>query len=103
MSCLLEQTGLARYRVTGELCVQHVTDLLPHWLALGAGAPVSVDLKDVAEIDTAGVQLLLVLKRLAPTAVSFRNPSSAVTEAFGLIGLTAVLGATAEQAPQGTV
>jgi anti-sigma B factor antagonist len=78
-------------RFDGELTIYRAAELKPLLLALPAGdAPIQIDLAQVSEIDTAGVQLLLLSRR---EAESLSRPwqicaaSSAVGEALGLLGL----------------
>lgn len=86
--------------VEGELTIYRAAELKPQLLALppGEGA-VGVDLGQVTDIDTAGVQLLLLAHREA-RAVSrpwrLVAASAAVQEALTLLGLQALLPADAE-------
>ena len=69
--------------------------------ALGSGRAVDVDLADVVEIDTAGIQLLLLAKReAAELAVSLRLVSvpRSVAETLEIVGLDAHLEAIATDA-----
>lgn len=69
--------------------------------ALGSGQAVDVDLGNVAEIDTAGIQLLLLAKReAAELAVSLRLVSvpRSVVEILEIVGLDAYLEAIATDA-----
>jgi anti-anti-sigma factor len=82
-------------RIEGEFTIYRAAELKPVLLVGGEGA-LEIDLADVTEIDTAGVQLLLLAQREA-RAVSrpFRlaAASPAVTEALALLGLTQRLAA----------
>ena len=63
--------------------------LLAH---LHAGSALSLDLADVCEIDSAGVQLLIAARRDADAggvALQLRGHSAAVHDAFALLGLDA--------------
>ena len=84
-------------RFDGELTIYRAVELKPQMLALPAGSDaIRVDLAQVSEIDTAGVQLLLLSRR---EAQALSRPwqicaaSSAVSEALGLLGLQQLLAA----------
>lgn len=51
---------------------------------------VNVDLAEVSDIDTAGLQLLLALK-LRPISVTFTNPSPVLLQAAELFNLSGLL------------
>ena len=60
--------------------------------AFGSGALRNVDLAGVTELDTAGLQILLLARTLRTASdepVSLVNHSEAVREVFGLAGLEA--------------
>jgi anti-sigma B factor antagonist len=80
--------------VDGELTVSAAAGIHASWLAALDGAAVGralrLDLSAVAEIDSAGVQLLLSLTRSAAEqgrALALQAPSAAVVEALGSFGL----------------
>jgi ABC-type transporter Mla MlaB component len=95
-------------RVEGELTVQVAAEYKAVLLAaLGesvgglpaSGDEVAVDLSGVSELDTAGLQLLLMLKReadLLGKSLRLNDPSQAVLEVLGLarldLSLTAIGG-----------
>ncbi|BDU75528.1 STAS domain-containing protein [Mesoterricola sediminis] len=65
-------------------------------------APLELDLSGVAEVDTAGIQVLLWLKRegqAAGTPVPFGNHSPAVVEVLDLLRLAGAFGDTLLLAP----
>lgn len=75
----------------GELTIYRAAELKAEMLAAAAlgSAPV-FDLSDVSEIDTAGVQLLLLALREAEARgvkLTLASPSAAVREAFALLEL----------------
>jgi anti-anti-sigma factor len=81
-------TGIATFAVTGELTIQtaaeHKTALLA---ALSSGGRLDVDLSGVTELDTAGLQVLLLLRREAleaGSAVRLLSPSAAVADVLRL-------------------
>ena len=78
-------------RLAGELTVYHATELKQALFPLPAGnAPVEIDLANVSEIDTAGVQLLLLLRREALAlgrGVRLIATAAAVDEALKLLDL----------------
>ena len=77
----------------GELTIYRAAQLKPLLLAALPGTgPIELDLAEVTEVDTAGVQLLLLLRREALAAgrtLHLLNPSLAVAEAFELLDLGA--------------
>lgn len=80
----------------GELTIYRAAELKPVLLdALhGASAP-AFDLSGVTEIDTAGVQLLLLAQREAAAAgarLRLVAPSAAVRDALQLLALESLLG-----------
>ncbi|TJZ79006.1 STAS domain-containing protein [Chitiniphilus eburneus] len=84
------------FRLHGELTVMHAAALKDELLAALAHADtLALDLGEVEDIDTAGVQLLLLLKREAARlgrSVSYGGHSGAVLAALELLDLTGALG-----------
>jgi len=86
-------------RVDGELTIYRAAELKPLLLALPPGdGAIELDLAQVSEIDTAGVQLLLLARREAqalsrPWQIGAR--SAAVDDALALLGLRHLTGAAA--------
>jgi anti-sigma B factor antagonist len=67
---------------------------------LAAGDALSIDLSAVGEIDTAGLQLLVLASREAAKAgknLTFASPSPAVSSVFELCSISALLDGAAEQ------
>lgn len=63
-------------------------------LAPGSGADIEIDLSNVTALDTAGVQIMLMLRRLAHSkGVAFRlvSPSPAAVEVLELCGLRSLI------------
>ena len=77
--------------IAGELTIYRAAELKPMLLATLPGTgPILLDLAEVTEVDTAGVQLLLLLRREALGAnrtLHLLHPSMAVAEAFDLLDL----------------
>lgn len=79
--------------VEGEMTIYRAAELreaLFAPLAQPAAGTFEVDLAGVTEIDTSGIQLLLALKRRALALgreLRLLQPSAAVTEALGVLGL----------------
>ena len=79
--------------VQGELTIYQATEaLLAFRQALDCGLLTEVDLSQVTELDCAGVQLLLALKKSAPE-VKLVQHSPAVSGVVTLTSLTAQLDA----------
>ena len=80
----------------GELTIFTVTQAHQEILALWAGAPAfSLDLSELEELDSAGVQLLAWLKREAAgrgQTLAFLGHSPVVVEALDLLGITRAFG-----------
>jgi anti-anti-sigma factor len=78
-----------------ELTVYHVQQIASGLIAsIAAGEALQIDLSEVCRIDTAGLQLLIVLyreARRAGTQLEFLNPTSVVSETAGFCGLDEVL------------
>lgn len=89
-----------------ELTIYTVSELLPQWLAwLGAEAavdgPARVEAGDVAEIDGAGLQMLVSLQRALAArgrALELVAPSRVLQDACAGAGLTDLAPAVAEGA-----
>ena len=77
-------------------CAQSMKDqLLPP--AVGIDRDLLLDVSGVTELDTCGVQVLLLMQRLAMAeqrTLQLVEPSPAVREALGLCGLGSLLGDT---------
>lgn len=80
----------------GELTIYRAAELKPLLLAALPGTgPILLDLAEVTEVDTAGVQLLLLMRREALAAgrtLHLLHPSMAVAEALDLLDLGARCG-----------
>ncbi|WP_312957823.1 STAS domain-containing protein [Stutzerimonas nitrititolerans] len=96
MSCEIDVVAEGRTSLVGELCVFHAAELKPRLLALATSAgEQEIDLAQVSEVDTAGVQLLLLARREAAGAggrLRYVNHSAPVLEALMLLNLAAELG-----------
>jgi anti-sigma B factor antagonist len=82
--------------IEGELTIYRAAELKPLLLAaLPGSGPIELDLAEVSEVDTAGVQLLMLLRREAQAlgrSLRLRSPSPAMVDAFELLDLTAWFG-----------
>lgn len=89
----------ASLRVPEEFTVHCVRDLAPALIeAARSGEALCLDLSAVSHIDTAGVQLLLALRREAAKALTrleFARPSAAVSELVAFYRLDTLLQAPA--------
>ena len=80
----------AALHIEGELTIFRARELKP--VLLAAPQPLEIDLSGVTEIDTAGVQLLMLAKKTAQAAQSELRlvaHSPAVIEVFELLNLAA--------------
>lgn len=94
-------SGAEVLHIQGELTIFRAAELKPQ--ILGKAPPAAIDLAGVTEIDTAGLQLLLLARRTAlaeQRALPLLSPSVAVREVFALLNLDAHLDAAT--APAGT-
>ena len=97
MSIHVQQDGeRVQLRIQGELNIYCASDSKAQLLdALSAGRELEVDLSDLEELDTAGVQLMLMLKQEAQRGgrqCSFINHSPAVRDVIDLLNLASALG-----------
>lgn len=80
----------------GEMTIYSAAELKPALLAaLEQSDEVDIDLSEVSEVDTSGVQLLMLLKREAVAAgkgLMLSGHSPAVLEVFELLGLSSWFG-----------
>ena len=86
----------AHQRIDGELTVYRVGELKQQLLpALLDAVELEIDLAGVTEIDTAGVQLLIAMKRSAAATdrqLRLHGHSAPVLDALNLLGLAAYFG-----------
>jgi len=80
-----------RVHAAGEMTIYSAAELKPALLeALGQSDEIEIDLSNVSEMDTSGVQLLMLVKReavAAGKALALSGHSPAVLEVFELLGL----------------
>lgn len=91
-----EKNGISLLHIEGEMTIYTADELksqlLPH-LARSGG--LEIDLSQVSEVDSAGLQLLILAKRetrLTGQTLLLTSHSRAVQEAFELCNLAAFLG-----------
>jgi len=92
-----------RIRVFGELTIQHAEDLKPLLLAAlpTDGSMAKLDLAQVSEIDTAGVQILIAAHREASNrgaSLQIVAVSQVVQDALALLRQASLMKAPAERA-----
>jgi anti-sigma B factor antagonist len=94
--------GATRLSVEGELTIYRAVDLKRVLIEpLEQRVALDVDLSKVTELDTAGVQLLLLVQRAAEAnevELRFLEHSPAVKEVLELMGLSTSLGVPAPSA-----
>jgi len=92
-------------KIEGEMTIYRAAELKQTLLeALEQGAALDVDLSRVSEIDTTGVQLLLLAQHMAEDrkqALRWLHHSAAVREVFELLNLGVHFGDASSGAPQG--
>ena len=83
-------------RLNGELTIYRAAELKPLLLqALDSATQLEIDLSEVIEIDTSGVQLLMATKRRAQALnreLRLSGHSAPVVEVFELLDLAAFFG-----------
>ncbi|MFG1495930.1 STAS domain-containing protein [Saccharospirillum sp. HFRX-1] len=82
--------GVSHVSITGEMTIYSAAEMkAPLLEAVQAAPSVEVDLSQVEELDTAGLQLLVLLKKHPPkgTRVAFINHSQVVIDVIELMNL----------------
>ncbi|WP_052452678.1 STAS domain-containing protein [Noviherbaspirillum autotrophicum] len=83
-------------RIEGEMTIYRVGELKGTLLAaIGKSSTLEIDLSAVTEIDTAGIQLLMLARKVAEAkgyALRLAAHSAAVVEAFELLNLAGYFG-----------
>ena len=94
MSTNVEYSGKgARVTLSGELTIYSVTQIKSALAeAMGKASEIEVDLAGVTEIDTAGLQLMLIVKRHPGSAVHFVSHPPEVLRLVDLANLGGALG-----------
>lgn len=79
--------------IDGEVTIYSVAELKSGFAALAPScSEVEIDLSGVTEIDTAGLQLMLMAKRLAGRKVRFVNHSAVVLQLLDMSNLAGAVG-----------
>lgn len=84
--------GVSQISIAGEMTIYTAAELkTPLWEAVQAAPSVELDLSQVEALDTAGLQLLILLKKHPPKAthVAFINHSQVVIDVIELMNLAA--------------
>lgn len=94
MSIEVKQTGQnAQVTLAGDLTIYAVADIKAALSAVMLDADeIEVDLSGITEMDTAGLQLMLIAKRRPGKTVRFVNHSPIVLRLIDLANLGGVLG-----------
>lgn len=91
MNCHIRKLKGNRLQLTGELCILDIAEVSKHLLAeLTPGVRRELDLSRITAVDTAGIQLLLLLSREAVSIDSelvLLNFSEAVQSVVNLLAL----------------
>jgi anti-sigma B factor antagonist len=91
----IKEKGQELLRLTGELTIYSAGEARKELEACLGAPSLSLDLSEIEEIDTSGVQILLWLKREASGkghTVSLVRHSGAVIEAFDLLHVSGLFG-----------
>jgi anti-sigma B factor antagonist len=90
---IFSDDSICRVAIDGEVTIYSVAEVKAGLAALlPAPGTLEIDLSGVTEMDTAGLQLLLMAKRLDGPNVRFVNHSDAVLAQLGLTNLQAAVG-----------
>jgi len=94
MSIEVEQVGqTARLVLSGELTIYSVADIKARLAeVMSSASQIEVDLSGVTEVDTAGLQLMLIAKRNPGNQVVFSKHTAAVLRLIDLASLGHALG-----------
>ena len=86
-----ERDGRCHVDIDGEICIYNAADLKERFMSvLNDKRELEINLANVTEIDSAGVQLLMLVKRERDTMgqrVTLTNHSNSVLDIFGLMSL----------------
>ncbi len=100
MASSKKKNGAEKLVVEGELTIYTAADIKEKIGALlHGGNTIEIDLAQVAEIDTAGLQLLLLAQRECARqekTIAFSNPSEAVLACWSLSNLNSTFGVAAQ-------
>jgi anti-anti-sigma factor len=100
MTCEVEKLS-GRVHIRGEMTIYDAALLKQKLFAALEGEPhVHLDLSAVSEVDTTGVQLLLMAQATSVARAakfSLLKPSEAISEALGLLRLGALIVSTAQE------
>jgi anti-sigma B factor antagonist len=95
-ACAIVEPQVGQLVIEGDLTIYDAARVKDELLArLHANAELTVDLSGITELDTAGIQLLLLLQREASDAhkpLHWAKHSSAVSEVLALLNLGSTLG-----------
>lgn len=90
------QDAVASLRIEGEMTIYRAAELKQQLLAaLTAGSTLQVDLSGVTELDTAGLQVLMLAKKTAQSAgaeLHLVAPGPAVVDVLEMLNLSAWFG-----------
>ena len=87
------QGSTARVALTGELTIYSAAEVKAGLAeAMAVASEIEVDLSGVTEMDTAGLQLMLIAKRNPGKEVRFTNHTPAVLRLVDLANLGGMLG-----------
>jgi len=79
-------------RLSGELTIYTAGEIKQRFAELPAGGTLDVDLSGVSEIDSAGLQLMLLLKKKPDAEIRFVHHSAPVVRLVDLANLAGALG-----------
>jgi len=92
----IDENGKTALRIDGDMTIYRAHELMQQLLeAFGRSANVEIDLSGVTELDTAGLQLLMLAKKVAQansTELHLTRHSPAVLDVFELLDLAPFFG-----------
>lgn len=98
MAAAKKKSAGEKFTVEGELTIYTAAEMKEKLGGLLSAEAIEIDLAQVSEIDTAGLQLLLLLQRECKKIdkpLAFINPSEVVLSCWNMCNLTEAFGVTA--------
>jgi anti-sigma B factor antagonist len=99
MASSKKKSAVEKFTVEGELTIYTAAEMKEKIGALLKSESIEIDLSQVGEIDTAGLQLLLLAQRECAKQekpIVFSNPSEAVLACWNMCNLKETFGVTAQ-------
>lgn len=99
MASSKKKSAVEKFVVEGELTIYTAAEMKEKISALLSNESIEIDLAQVSEIDTSGIQLLLLAQKECAKqekSIVFSNPSEAVLACWSMCNLQETFGAAAQ-------